>query len=258
MDSTQQTLANAYRDVLTDLPQHWLERSQSHDAEFAKLSGIFLPGTSPVYHSAPQKILVIGRETRRWNVLKGDEKFESLEVYIWKAMAKQQSHLAKYVNKPKDRGESFFNLLRDLANDHGVEGIAWANLFCFAWNEKSPIRWKHFAKLLEISERLLKVQLEILQPDIVIFANGAISARFRQGYFPHKGELSVCSELGDFCEQGIPLNQLWRFKLYQHIQCFRIQHPSSTSVPSRAARRFLLEQLRYGRESKSARIAVQA
>ncbi|MHC8383128.1 hypothetical protein [Pseudomonas sp. LB3P14] len=246
MDSTQQILANAYRDVLIGLPQHWLDRSRSHDVEYAKLSGLFLPGTSVAYHCAPHKILVVGRETRRWDVLKGDDKFESLEAYICKAMATQQDHLARYIFEPRDRGESFFNLLRDLAEDHGTQGIAWANLFSFAWDKKSPMRWKHFAKLLEVSERLLKAQLEILQPDIIIFASGASSAKFRQGYFPHKGELSVCTELGDFCEQGIPLSQLWRFKLHQRIQCFRIQHPSSISAPSRAARRFLLEQLRGG------------
>lgn len=248
MDSTQQTLANAYREILTGLSQHWLDRSRSHEAEYAKLSGLFLPGTSPAYHFAPQKILVVGRETRRWDVLEGDDKFENLETYICKAMAVQQDHLARFILKPKDRGESFFNLLRNLADDHGTQSIAWANLFCFAWNKKSPMHWKHFEKLLEISEQLLKAQVNILQPDVIIFANGASSARFRQGYFPHKGESSVCSELGDFCEQGIPLNQLWRFNLYQRIQCFRIQHPSSISAPSRAARRFLLEQLRVGGE----------
>jgi hypothetical protein len=246
MDSTQQALADAYRDVLADLPQHWLDCSRSHEGEYAKLSGLFLPGTSLGFHCAPQRILLVGRETRGWSVLKGDDKFENLETYICKAMAKQQDHLAKFISEPKDRGESFFNLLRDLANDHGTQGIAWANLFSFAWNKKSPMRWKHFAKLLEMSEQLLKVQISILQPDIIVFANGASSAKYRQGYFPHKGKSSVCSELSDFSKQGIPINQLWRFKLHQRIQCFRIQHPSSISIPSRAARRFLLEQLRVG------------
>jgi len=246
MDSSQQALADAYRDVLVGLPQHWLDRSRSHEVEYAKLSGIFLPAISPAFHCAQQRIMLVGRETRGWNVLKGDDKFESLETYICKAMAKQQDHLAKFISEPRDRGENFFNLLRDLANDHGTQGIAWANLFSFAWDKKSPMRWEHFAQLLEVSEQLLKVQVSILQPDIIIFANGASSAKYRQGYFPHKGESSVCSELGDFCKQGIPLNQLWRFKLHQRIQCFRIQHPSSISAPSRAARRFLLEQLRVG------------
>lgn len=38
--------------------------------------------------------------------------------------------------------------------------------------------------MLEISEQLLKAQINILQPDVIIFANGASSARFRQGIFP--------------------------------------------------------------------------
>lgn len=243
MDHAQQSLAKIYRDILSDLPEHWLDCSRSHEAEYAKLSGIFLPGISPAYHCAPKKIMVIGRETRRWDVLKGEEKFESLETYVCKAMNKQQDHLAKFISKPKDRGESFFNLLRDLADDHGAQSITWANLFCFAWNKKSPMQWSNFEKLLQISEKLLKAQIKILRPDIIIFANGAKSAKYRQVYFPHKGESSVCSELGDFRKEGIPLNQLWRFKLHENIQCYRIQHPSSFSASARAARRFLLEEL---------------
>lgn len=254
MECTQQALVNAYREVLARVPQHWFDRSQSHETEFAKLSGLFLPGTSPAYQDAPLRILVVGRETRRWDVLKGDDQFESLDTYIGKAMATQQGHLSEYIAKPRDRGESFFNLLRNLANDHGPQSIAWANLFSFAWNKKSPVGWKHFAELLQISEQLLKVQIRILQPDIIIFANGASSARFRQMYFPHQGESRVCSELGDFREQGVALNQLWRFKLNLCIQCFRIQHPSSISASSRAARRFLLEQLRNGNWGKRSRV----
>ncbi|PAW51120.1 hypothetical protein CKQ80_10035 [Pseudomonas moraviensis] len=82
---------------------------------------------------------MVGRETRRWDVLEGDDKFENLETYICKAMAVQQDYLARFILKPKDRGESFFNLLRNLAEDHGTQSIAWANLFCFAWNKKSPM-----------------------------------------------------------------------------------------------------------------------
>ena len=246
MDSTHQTLANAYRTILTNLPQYWLDRSQSHEADFAKLSGLFLPGTSEAFEAAPRRILVVGRETRGWNVLEPEATFQGLDAYIAQAMAKQQRHLSKYIIEPMDRGASFFNLLRNLAHDHGAKSIAWANLFSFAWNKNSPMRWKHFEQLLETSEQLLKAQIDILQPDVIIFANGASSARFRQGYFPHKGEASVCSELSDFREQGIPLNQLWRFKLHGGIQCYRIQHPSSISAASRAARQFLLAQLREG------------
>ncbi len=243
MDSTQR-LTEAYRAILADLPRHWLDRSRHHEAEFAKLSGLFLPGTSAAYGSAIRRIMVVGRETRRWNVVSDAAPFLSLDDYIRRAMDKQQAHLTRYLPAPLDKDASFFNLLRALAADHGGDGIAWANLFGFAWNGKSPMRWSQFPILLEVSERLLKAQLDILAPDIVIFANGASSARFRQRYFPHKGEHSVCSEFADYRAQGIPLDQLWRFRLRGTFECYRIQHPSSISAPSRAARRFLLGLLR--------------
>lgn len=243
MEGTQQRLIDSYREILCDLPIHWLDRSRANDPEFAGLSGLFLPGTSCAYLNAPKRIMVVGRETRSWDVLNASRPFTTLDDYIALAMEIQQRQLSDFLKKPADRGESFFNLLRALANRHGSSAIAWANLFGFAWNGKSPMRWKHFPELLAISERLLKAQIRILRPDILIFANGASSARYRQKYFPHKGESSVCSDMGSYREQGIPISQLWRFRLENDIQCYRIQHPSSISNASRRARIFLLEKL---------------
>ena len=166
-----------------------------------------------------------------------------LDEYVQRAMAKQQAHLARHLPGAPDKGASYFNLLRSLASDHGFEGIAWANLFGFAWNGKSPMRWPNFPMLLDISERLLKAQIEILKPDIIIFANGASSAKFRRQYFPHTGEHSVCTNLADYREQGIANDQLWQFHLNGTIQCYRIQHPSSISAASRRARHYLLKHV---------------
>lgn len=243
MESLQQTLTQAYRDILVDLPSHWMNRSRIHEAEFAKLSGLFLPGTSEAYLHASRRIMVVGRETRRWNVVTDASPFVCLDDYLQQAMSKQQTHLAKHLPDTRDKGASFFNLLRDLADDHGQEGIAWSNLFSFAWNGKSPMRRENFSRLLEVSERLLKAQIDILKPDVIIFANGASSARFRRQFFPHQGEHSVCSKRSDYRDQGISINQLWQFHLNESTQCYRIQHPSSISTASRTARRFLLEQV---------------
>lgn len=240
MNSTHQVLTSAYREILSELPQHWFDCSRAHEPEFAKLSGLFLPGTSEAYEQAPKRIMVVGRETRQWNVVTSENPFLNLDEYIQRAMAEQQAHLAKYLPEPPDKGASFFNLLRSLASEHGYGGIAWANLFCFAWSGKSPMGRPNFRMLSNISERLLKSQIEILKPDIIIFANGATSARIRRKYFPHTGEQSVCTNLADYREQGIANDQLWRFHLYGKIQCYRIQHPSSISAASREARHFLL------------------
>lgn len=243
MESTQDRLASAYRCALATLPSHWLDQSQKQEAEFAHLSGLFLPGTSLEFEQAPTRIMVVGRETRRWDVIKPGHPFLDLDEYIQRAMGIQQSHLAEYLGNKTDRGESFFNLLRKLRQADGNTGIAWANLFSFAWRRGSPMRWQNFEALKAVSKQLLEAQISILKPDIVIFANGASSARIRQEYFPHKGELNVCTDLGDYREHGIPVNQLWRFRLFGSIQCYRIQHPSSVSSASRAARGFLLNEI---------------
>lgn len=155
MDCTHHALTSAYREILSELPLHWLDRSRAHEPEFAKLSGLFLPGTSSAFEQTPRRIMVVGRETRQWNVVTSQAPFLSLDEYIQRAMAKQQAHLARHLPEPPDKGASYFNLLRSLACDHGYDGIAWANLFSFAWNGKSPMRWPNFPMLLQISERLL-------------------------------------------------------------------------------------------------------
>lgn len=242
MESTHERLASAYQRELASLPSYWLDQSRKHEAELAHLSGLFLPGTSPEYERAAARIMVVGRETRRWEIIKPGSPFTGLDEYVQRAMAIHQKYLHQGLDKRKaDKGESFFNFLRKLRQqDEGVS-IAWANLFSFAWQRGSPMRWGHIDVLKKISKRLLETQITILQPDIIIFANGASSAGVRQEYFPHDGENSVCSELGDYREHGIPNNQLWRFRLFGSIQCYRIQHPSSARKGSRTARRFLLD-----------------
>lgn len=157
-------------------------------------------------------------------------------------MSRQQQQLRDFLAAGADKGESFFNFVRALAHRHEPGAIAWANLFCFAWNKGSPMGWEHFAPMLELSRRLLDAQISILRPQVIIFANGASSAQYRRQFFPHKGAHSVCSEPGDYRDQGIPLAQLWRFRLHGSIQCYRIQHPASISQAARRARRFLLER----------------
>lgn len=245
MESTQERLANAYRCALATLPSYWLDQSRKHDADFAHLSGLFLPGICAGFEQAPKRIMVVGRETRQWDVIKPGSPYLDLDEYIQRAMNIQQECFFKRIRSKADRGESFFNFLRKLHQPDGSTSIAWANLFSFAWRRGSPMRWKHFETLKALSKSLLEAQLNILRPDIVIFANGASSARIRQEYFPHKGESSVCTDFGDYREQGIPVSQLWRFRLLSSVQCYRIQHPSSISASSRTARRFLLDELAF-------------
>lgn len=243
MTTESELLSRKYGDVLAELPPHWIDRSSASEAEFNELSDFFLPGTSEAYLSAPQRIMVVGRETRGWKYIKDDAPYVDLDDYIQRGMKKQQHLLAKFIAQKHDKGVSYFNLLRDIASNHGHEGIAWANLFSCCWKKKSPSKWKHFSTLLEVSEKLLKIQIEVLKPDIIIFANGVTSRVFQKSFFPNKGEDSVCSRHVNFKDQGFSIAQLWQFDLHERIRCYRIHHPSSSSTDARNARAYLLDQL---------------
>ena len=52
MDTTQVALTRIYSDTLSAHPLHWFDRSREHEPEFAKLSGVFIPGTSLAYQQA--------------------------------------------------------------------------------------------------------------------------------------------------------------------------------------------------------------
>lgn len=243
MTAECELLACKYRDVLAELPPHWIDRSRASGAEFNALSDFFLPGTSEAYLSAPQRIMVIGRETKGWRYINKGAPYINLDDYIQRGMKQQQDSLAELIADKHDRGLSYFNLLRDIALNHGREGIAWANLFSCSWKKKSPSKWEHFSTLLDVSKRLLKIQIEVLKPDIIIFANGVTSRALQKSFFPNKGEDSVCSQHVNFKDQGFSIAQLWQFDLDERIRCYRIHHPSSSSTDARNARAYLLDQL---------------
>lgn len=144
MESTQERLASAYHCALGTLPTHWLDQSRKHDVDFAHLSGLFLPGTCTKFEQASKRIMVVGRETRRWDVVKPENPYRDLDEYIHRAMDIQQKYLFEHLKAKADRGESFFNFLRKLHQPDGSIGIAWANLFSFAWRSGSPMSWRHF------------------------------------------------------------------------------------------------------------------
>ncbi|WP_313334696.1 uracil-DNA glycosylase family protein [Pseudomonas oryzihabitans] len=238
------SLLARYREILAPLDVALLDRSRHADPIFAGLSGLFLAGHLPDVMTASRRVMIVGRETRQWNVLGADKPFVDKDAYLKIAIAKSQKFLKRALGQSADPGCSFFNLVRELAMQCGQEGIIWANLFCFSWKRGSPMKTDLFNTIRDVSERLLKAQIEHLRPDLIIFANGSSSARVRQTFFPHKNPGSVCSDSRHYTEMGIAKGQLWSFRLYGAIPCYRIQHPSSRSRQARAARTALLQLLK--------------
>lgn len=239
-----ETLALEYTKLLGCLDTSLLDPAH-HESQLAVgLSGVFLTSVSDEYRYAKNKIMVIGRETRGWNVLKG-EPFVSVADYVQKSMTIHRKHLESQQDAKNAKGCAFHNFVRNISGKCGSEGIVYSNLFCFDYRESIPSKYGHFDVIKDLSKALLEVQIKVLAPSIIIFANGleGYSVAARREYFPIKGENKVCFNSKDYVAEGISNKSLWQFDLYNSIRSYRIHHPSSPTKEARRAREFLITHL---------------
>ncbi|MDD2776578.1 MAG: hypothetical protein PHU06_11530 [Gallionella sp.] len=237
------SLSAQYSDVLKNLDSSYLDPQHPISKRSEGLSGLFLTSVSDKYHLAKNKIMIVGSETAGWNVLKPNERYTTLESYIEISMNKHQIFFEKKLNRKNERGDRFHNFTRSVANKCGKDGLIYSNLFCFDWNEGSPIQSHHFEVIKKYSEELLKIQIEILKPQIIIFANGITSVTHRREFFPINGDNQACTNGRDYSSEGITNHHLWEFDLHKNIRCFRIHHPSTRTKDAAKARQFLINLL---------------
>jgi hypothetical protein len=239
MDNT--TLAHEYFDILKSLDVQFLDRMAPEGKRPDGLSGLFLTSVSDNYCHAKNKIMIVGSETAQWNILKDGEGFTDLKDYIKRSMDKHKNFFSRELNGEKSRGYCFHDFTRAVADKCGTDGLIYSNLFCFDWKNASPTKCEQFSTIKQYSEQLLKKQIEILEPGIIIFANGMSSVPHRRAYFP----LSECENGRDYSSEGITNGHLWEFDLYKRIRCFRIHHPSAIvgAKDARNAREFLITLL---------------
>jgi hypothetical protein len=237
-------LVDRYHEILSGIDVGMLNRS---DPELdSMLAGLYLPSMPAGYQTAKNKIMIVGRETRGWTVLPKPISFTSLNDYVRRSVTVHEKFVSGQLKIAKrTRGNSFYNFVRDVARTSGSDGIVPANLFCFSWKKSSPASAppailrtiKHF------SESLLKLQIDLFKPDLIIFANGSSSVTVRREFFPIDGPNKVCSRSVKYLSEGHSVEQLWEFYLNDSIRCFRIQHPSSFAKTAISARKYLLELL---------------
>jgi hypothetical protein len=237
------SLANEYSKILESLDIMYLDRKHPEGKRPAGLSGLFLTSIFDEYRHAKNKIMIIGSETREWNILKENEEFTNLNDYIEKSMIKHENFFKKRLNGEDSRGYAFHNFTRAISNKCGKDGLIYSNLFCFAWNKKSPIHCEYFETIKKHSELLLKAQIEVLKPQVIIFANGMTSVPYRCEFFPIHGENKVCTNGQDYSSEGISNHHLWEFDLYDDIRCYRIHHPSARAKEAAKARKYLINLL---------------
>lgn len=248
-------LYQSYIDIIKNYREELFTKQSE---EYSKLSGLFVT-SSPTQWEVGKRILVVGRETRGWNVINEKKPYTDLPSYLAEAMDKQKKFLAKYIEEKKDKGFTFYNFLRDLGSQFGTGNIAWANLFCFDWNGSTPNQKStpHYEAIKELSGLILKAAIQNLEPDIIIFANGSSSAKVRREFFPVDGELAATSAPWvNYLDQKIEKIELESFVLYGKIKCYRINHPANrvkksaksddieAFLSSQQARKYLIELIK--------------
>ena len=231
-------LNRRYFDILKNTNQEFV-----HKLGKDGLSGLFLASEPDGYQSAQNKIMLIGRETLGWGVVK-TEPF-SIESYIEASLDRHRKELSKQKNT---QGKAFHNFRRELDKNFGKDGLIYANLFCASFNKTMPRKSADYERIKVLSKQLLWAQIEHFQPSVIIFACGltgeAVTQR-RELVPPVK-----CLERKTY--EGIPNTNLWDFtireledcRINQPIRCFRIHHPSSTSPNAPKAQKKMIELIK--------------
>jgi hypothetical protein len=239
MDNAQ--LKTAYSALLAGVDPAYLDIPARRPGG-RHLSGLFLPGVADNYRHAGFKVMVIGSETVWWEPLasKVDHKtvydsFSTVDTYVERALHLHRRHFERALHqRRRDRGHTFFNYLRDIAKITGKDGLVYANLFCFNWRGSSPVGCPHIDFIKALSRQLLDLQIAILQPDTIVFANGISSAGVRREFFPF-GEGGRCSKpVGH--PDAASRHYLCTFTLDDRIRCLRTHHPSARSKLAQAGR----------------------
>ena len=237
VNDLQEVLLNKYVEILNKPEHQNLLRAISNKDN--KLSNIHLGFVPEHYESAEHKILIVGRETRSWYDSKKFDEYHAENVrqlmslskdFIWRNLTGDL--------KRNTKGATFFNFVRNVAKRSGNEGILWANIFAVDYKTKHPKHSDWFEDIKTLSCKLLRAQIEILKPQIILFVSGDGGVAARRECFP------------DLSGSGQGINGLNKGKLEKfsfegdkEIICYRAPHPSTRNREGRRALKVLVEEL---------------
>jgi len=184
------------------------------DKHLCELSSPLLISISDAYLTAPVRIMFVGKETNGW--------WGKLGAYYTaeKAFAELMKRYQQQMGMTKWPGR-FFPMLRRTAQELAgaqVDAIAWTNLMRVDWEHGKGFsrNSKEFSEALtKLSQKMLQFEVELLKPDVIIFACGASYDSVIKTTFPIRTN-SV----------SIVKRALWQFNVGE-ILCFRSQHPQA-------------------------------
>lgn len=204
----QAKLNDFYRATLADV------KPLFDDKHLEELSAPLLISISAAYLAAPVRIMFVGKETNGWWGKLGA--YYAAENALTSLMQRYQ----KQMGESKWPGR-FFQMLsraaRELAGAK-VDAIAWTNLMRTDWEQGRGYsrNSKEFSSALtEMSQKMLRYEVELLKPDVIIFACGASYDSVIKAMFPNRLNSVAIVE-----------RALWQFNIGE-ILCFRSQHPQA-------------------------------
>ncbi|EMV2056250.1 TPA: hypothetical protein K4M41_003798 [Vibrio parahaemolyticus] len=200
-------------------------------------SGVFLPYPFEEYGSASKRVMVVGRETAKWNTLndqntisrivkKNEENKlqsiidEAFERYSWHLLEKKDGKL-----KTSHRSH-FKRFYARLAKELGAspQQLVYANLYAWDYNGLSPTRRgkKEFSIIQNLSSELLAEAIKFCNPDIIVFAVGCNRKN------DDTIKLVMNTHFGGYETKELERKRYWRFTS-NNMDCYRIAHPRANS-----------------------------
>ncbi len=167
--SVNQQLQEKYQTYLTSIySQPWEDN----------VSAPLLMNVFPDYEKMEKKVLVVGQETHSWEKMNFNLTLEELQVIyenfnLGKPVALRDGKRLRYLTSP------FWNFSRTLFHNlnkanlevtRKTNGFLWTNISKFDCNSTTPDH--ELQKRNTAGFHLLKTEISILKPDVVVFLTG--------------------------------------------------------------------------------------
>jgi len=187
-----------------------IKKLLDYDFNKQNFSYPFLINVPDKFIEAENKIMVLGQETHGWCGSLNDFNISDIES----TMTKYESTFQKRIlSREKSKGKScFIHRLVKISNRvNKIDNtkIIWNNLLKVDYNGKSSKKYKF---IVDMSIEILKKELELLKPNILLCQTGTQYDFILKKIFPDRNNLRL------------EPRKLWKFT-YLNLTIYRINHP---------------------------------
>lgn len=208
------------QDLLNRLYSEELQAAQGSfgKAALTELSHPFMLHANPEYLSAPIRVMFVGKESNGWL-----ERLGKLDVF-YKDVRLGVAHCVSRHRWQYEEGSwntPFLRMLTKVASDLQLPGraaVLWNNLLKCDWDRgrtDSRVAIGHSDALRGMSARLFRAEVDILQPDFILFACGA------------DYDLAIKASLLNIDNGDVHQKRaFWTFRSGNAL-CIRLRHPGA-------------------------------